>query len=60
MDGIIHTDIREGAYDGPSFAKFIEDLLEHMNPWPARRSVLVMDNCAIHHFEDIAPLCAAR
>ena len=25
-----------------------------MNPWPQSRSVLVMDNCAIHKSEELA------
>jgi hypothetical protein len=60
MQGIIHTNIREGAYDGEAFVGYIEELLEHMRPWPQPCSVLVMDNCAIHHLDDIAPLCEAK
>ena len=59
-EGIIFSEIRVGTYDGPAFIKYIERLLPYMNRWPAPRSVLVMDNCAIHHLDDIAPLCAAR
>jgi hypothetical protein len=59
-DGIIFADVREGAYDGPSFINYISRLLEHMNPWPQPRSVLIMDNCAIHHVEDVASLCMAQ
>ncbi|KIJ46833.1 hypothetical protein M422DRAFT_226531 [Sphaerobolus stellatus SS14] len=56
-EGIIYSEIQKGAYDRPSFLTFIENLLEHMNPWPAPRSVLVMDNCSIHHLEDVETLC---
>ena len=59
-DGIIFSDIREGTYNGVAFIEYIEHLLAHMNPWPERCSVLVMDNCSIHHLDDIAPLCASR
>ena len=59
-DGIIHTEIREGSYDGDAFISYIEDLLPRMNPWPLPRSILLMDNCAIHHMDDVAPLCVAR
>ncbi|KIJ36630.1 hypothetical protein M422DRAFT_143696, partial [Sphaerobolus stellatus SS14] len=55
-EGIIYSEIQKGAYDGPSFLTFIENLLEHMNPWPAPWSVLVMDNCSIHHLEDVETL----
>jgi len=56
-DGIIFSDIREGAYDGHGFVEYIQCLLPHMNPWPEARSVLVMDNCAIHHVDEVLPLC---
>lgn len=51
QDGIIYSDIKLGAYDGPSFLVFLKGLLKYMNPYPAPRSVLVLDNCAIHHVE---------
>ena len=59
-DGIIYSEIRKGAFDGPSFVEFIDHLLDYMNPWPAARSVLMMDNCAIHHVDDVEILCANR
>lgn len=30
-----------------------------MNPYPAKRSVIVLDNCRIHHNEALAELVAA-
>jgi hypothetical protein len=30
------------------FTKFIEGLLDRMNPFPVKNSVIVMDNCRIH------------
>lgn len=60
MDGIIHSHIRRGAYDGDSFISYLEDLLEQMNPHPAPRSVLVMDNSSIHHVAEVEDLCAER
>ena len=59
-EGIIFSEVREGTYDGPAFVAYVEKLLLHMNPWPAPCSVLVMDNCVIHHSDDIAPMCAAQ
>jgi hypothetical protein len=59
-DGIIYCDIKVGAYDGSSFFSYIEELLKHMNPWPALKSVLVMDNCVIHHVEEVKYLCEER
>ncbi|KIJ39961.1 hypothetical protein M422DRAFT_126362, partial [Sphaerobolus stellatus SS14] len=57
QDGIIFSDIKLEAYDGASFLSFLEGLLEHMNPYPAPWSVLILDNCAIHHVEGVRELC---
>ncbi|KIJ42378.1 hypothetical protein M422DRAFT_96946, partial [Sphaerobolus stellatus SS14] len=57
QDGIIFADIRQGAYDGASFVDFITDLLPYMNPCPEQHSVLVMDNCQIHHVDEVMHLC---
>lgn len=40
--------------------KFIEGLLNNMQPYPARNSVIVMDNCKIHKHPDIQNLIEAR
>jgi DDE superfamily endonuclease len=60
QEGIIYSDIRMGSYDGDSFLEYLEGLLEHMNPYPAPRSVLVLDNCGIHHVPGVRELCAER
>lgn len=60
QDGIFYSTIKLGAYDGDSFLAFLEGLLEHMNPYPAPCSVLVMDNCAIHHVPGVRELCVKR
>lgn len=60
QDGIIFSDIKLGAYDGESFLYFLEGLMKHMNPYPGPRSVLVLDNCAIHHVPGVDELCANR
>jgi antirestriction protein len=60
MDGIIYHHIKPGSFDGDSFQEFLEGLLKIMNPYPAEKSVLVMDNCAIHHVEGVAEMCAER
>jgi hypothetical protein len=59
-DGIIYADVRASAYDGDAFVAYIDGLMKHMNPWPHPRSVLVMDNCAIHHVDEVAYVCAQR
>jgi hypothetical protein len=51
-DGIIHCDILEGAFDSEQFFIFIDRLLDQMQPFPAPKSVIVMDNCRIHKHKD--------
>ena len=56
----MYADMLEGSYNGESFIAYMEQLLERMNPWPLPQSVLVMDNCSIHHVEDVAIMCANK
>ena len=48
LDGILHLDVLEGSYTSQLFNEFVDGLLDNMNPFPARNSVLVMDNASIH------------
>lgn len=57
LDGIIFSSIVEGSFNGESFMDFLEGLLDNMNLYPQTHSVLVMDNCAIHHVEDVQAMC---
>ncbi|KIK91978.1 hypothetical protein PAXRUDRAFT_121250, partial [Paxillus rubicundulus Ve08.2h10] len=49
FDGVLHLDVRNESWKGATFYRFIEDLLDNMNPFPECNSVLVMDNASIHH-----------
>jgi hypothetical protein len=49
VNGIIYSHIKEGLYNGKHFLEWLKGLLREMNPYPAPKSVLVMDNCYIHH-----------
>lgn len=60
VDGIIYSHIKEGAYNGDQFITWLEGLLEVMNPYPAPHSVLILDNCRIHHVEGVEELCTNR
>ncbi len=40
--------------------KFIEDLVDKMQPFPSPNSVVVMDNCRIHKAPEIRKLIEAR
>lgn len=60
MDGIIYSHIKEGSYNGDQFLEWLDGLLDVMNPYPAIHSVLVLDNCRIHHVEGVEERCEER
>ncbi|KAI6010644.1 hypothetical protein PISMIDRAFT_50406, partial [Pisolithus microcarpus 441] len=54
LDGIIAYDIVEGPPSLQQFLRFLkEQVMPFTNPYPGPHSVLIMDNCHIHHGEDI-------
>ncbi len=53
LDGVIECHIIEGSFNTELFMRFIEDLTDKMEPFPARNSVVVMDNCKIHKSPEI-------
>ncbi|KAG2053428.1 hypothetical protein BDR06DRAFT_867757, partial [Suillus hirtellus] len=56
-EGYIAAHAVEGSFDSQSFNEFIATkVLPYMNPFPAERSVLVLDNCHIHHNEELYDL----
>ena len=61
QDGVICSRVYLGSTDLELFEDFFEkDLLPLMQPWPAPKSVLVMDNASFHKSERIETLCAQR
>ncbi len=60
LDGIIECKIVEGSFNTESFMGFIKDLLAKMQPFPSPKSVIVMDNCAIHKAPEIRELIKSR
>ena len=60
LDGILTVDIVAGSYDKVRFARFIDGLLDQMNPWPLPNSVIVMDNCPIHKCKEILDMITER
>lgn len=60
VDGIIYSHIKEGSYNGDQFMEWLDGLLQVMNPYPAPRSVLILDNCRIHHVEGVEERCEER
>ena len=60
LDGILTVKILEGSFDSDSFARFIDGLLCHMNPFPGPNSVIVMDNCRIHKSDLVREMIEER
>jgi transposase len=60
LDGILYSDIIKGSYDGNLFVQFVDELTDIMNPYPGKNSVLVMDNCQIHHVPEVEEVCAKK
>lgn len=55
-DGYLAWDIIQGSYNTLSFNNFIQNhVLPLCNPFPAARSVLIMDNASIHRSEVFIP-----
>lgn len=50
----------QGAFNTRLFTEFISGLLDKMNRFPLPRSVIVMDNCAIHKAPEIRELIESR
>ncbi|KAJ7705199.1 hypothetical protein B0H16DRAFT_1668265 [Mycena metata] len=54
MDGYIAQRVVEGSLDSYDFFDFIvEDVVPEMGVFPDERSVLIMDNCRIHHTDTL-------
>jgi hypothetical protein len=60
LDGIIYSQIMHGSFNGETFKMWLEGLLEEMNPYLEPNSVLVVDNCTIHHVKGIQEMCDER
>ena len=42
------------------FRTFVNILLDKMNPYPQKNSVLVLDNASAHHFDELREMVEAR
>jgi transposase len=58
QDGLLFSRVFEDSTDSTVFEDFIEQLLPHCGKWPARNSVLVMDNASFHHTGRVEQLCS--
>ncbi len=59
-DGIIECMIVKGLFNGDLFASFISDLVLKMQPFLAPKSVIIMDNCAIHKVPRIREIIKSK
>jgi transposase len=48
LDGMIYAKVVEGSFTSLLFRDFLKVVLDHMQPFPAPKSVIVMDNAQIH------------
>jgi transposase len=54
IDGIITHDIVPGSINANRFLQFLRELVIPLtNCYPGPQSVLILDNCSIHHTEEI-------
>lgn len=58
QDGIVFSWVFQGFTDAASFLEFMEQLLPHCNPFPGKRSVIIMDNASFHRGPEIETACA--
>jgi hypothetical protein len=60
LDGVLHLDIITRSWTAEEFCSFIDVLLDQMNPYPQKNSVLVLDNASAHHFDDLREVVEGR
>jgi transposase len=60
IHGMVYSHIVEGSFTASRFIDFIHGLLDHLQPYPAPNSVIVMDNCRIHKAPEIQEMIEAR
>ena len=53
-EGVMSYEMITGTTNGETFFDFIcGNLIPCMQPFPAPTSILVMDNCSIHHIQEV-------
>ena len=59
INGIIDVTVHKGTTNGDTFYNFVTNIfLPNLQPFNGTnsRSIVVMDNCAIHHVAEIVPM----
>jgi hypothetical protein len=57
---MIHVKIVEGSFTSVRFYEFIDGLLDHMERFPGKNSVIIMDNARIHKDPAVLELIEGR
>ena len=60
LDGPLYLMAQKDAYNSDDFVCFINGLLDAMNPYPEKNSVIVMDNASIHKAACLRPMIEQR
>ncbi len=58
-DGVLAVDFHKGTVDGDKFADFVRgSLIPHMQSYDgyASKSIVILDNCTVHHTEEVTEL----
>ena len=62
MNGVLWVDLTHGSVDGSKFFDFIRGkLIPEMQPFDGQNenSILILDNCAIHHIQEVKDVLRA-
>ena len=52
--GVLAYEFHTGTMNGDKFFDFVRgNLIPSMQPFPGPNSILIMDNCSIHHVEEV-------
>jgi transposase len=61
VTGTVAWKVIAGSFTTEAFNEWVREyLLPQMNPYPLPNSVLVLDNCAIHHSDELREILAAK
>ena len=60
QEGLLCYECITGTTNGDKFYDFVRgSLIPEMQPFPGRKSVLIMDNCSIHHVQEVKDILEA-
>ena len=57
QDGFVFVRFFQGSTDAAFFLDYMEQLLLHCNPFPGKRSVVILDNASFHRGPEIEAAC---